>query len=145
MSIVFSHAEMAINLIPVIIIPLIAFAGFFVNQNNIPYYFYPIQYISMFKFGFQASVMVKTYLLFIWQFLKNEFEDINYYCSPTEICQPLQEYDFPENLRDSIIILWALGIGFRIIAYFCLDLISSPKIQKINTGSQSSKVIPISH
>lgn len=58
MSIVFENAEMAISMVPVLIIPLIVFAGFFVNQNNIPYYFYPIQYVSMLKYGFQASVMV---------------------------------------------------------------------------------------
>ena len=49
---------MALALVPVTVIPFLVFAGFFVNQNNVPYYFYPIQYISMVKYGFQASVMV---------------------------------------------------------------------------------------
>ena len=61
LSIIFPSAEMAISLAPVLIIPLLVFAGFFVNQNNIPYYFYPIQYISSLKYGFQASIFVNFY------------------------------------------------------------------------------------
>ena len=68
LSIIFPHPEMALSLFPVIIIPLLVFAGFFVNQNNIPYYFYPIQYISFLKYGFQAKIMVQ-FLFFLLPFL----------------------------------------------------------------------------
>jgi len=58
MSTIFPKPEMVLALAPVIIIPLLMFAGFFVNQNNIPYFFYPIQYLSFVKYGFQAKIMV---------------------------------------------------------------------------------------
>ena len=58
------------SLIPVILVPFMVMAGFFVNQSNIPYYFYPIQYLSMFKFGFQAAVIV---ILFTYYHYLNHF------------------------------------------------------------------------
>ena len=58
LSVIFPKAEMAMSLVPMLIIPFMLFAGFFVNQNNIPYYFYPISYLSMFKYSFQAAVQV---------------------------------------------------------------------------------------
>jgi len=56
------------SLSPMILIPFMLFGGFYVNQNNVPYYFYPIQYISMFKYGFQAAVQV--FCLIILNFLE---------------------------------------------------------------------------
>ena len=58
LSVLFPKAEMAMSLVPMLIVPFMLFAGFFVNQNNIPYYFYPILYLSMFKYGFQSAVQV---------------------------------------------------------------------------------------
>ena len=57
-SVLFPKPEMAMSLVPVIIVPFMLFGGFFVSQNNIPYYFYPFEYLSMFKYGFQAAVEV---------------------------------------------------------------------------------------
>ena len=57
-SVLFPKPEMAMSLVPVIIVHFMLFGGFFVSQNNIPYYFYPFEYLSMFKYGFQAAVEV---------------------------------------------------------------------------------------
>ena len=68
LSIIFPDAEMALSLIPVIIVPFMLFGGFFVNQSNIPYYLYPFQYLSIFKYGFQAAIQVcyqECFCLFI--------------------------------------------------------------------------------
>ena len=59
LSAIFPTAEMAMDLIPIVIIPFLILAGFFVNQDNIPYYFYGFEYLSLFKYCFQASVIVK--------------------------------------------------------------------------------------
>ena len=40
-------------------IQLSVFAGFFVNQNNIPDFLKPFQYISIFKYGYQALMLVR--------------------------------------------------------------------------------------
>lgn len=44
--------EVAMAIAPVVIVPLMVMAGFFVNQNNIPVYLIWIEYVSMFKYGF---------------------------------------------------------------------------------------------
>ena len=59
---VFFTEEMA--MVPMVLIPFMLFGGYFVNQSNVPYYFYPLQYMSMFKYGFQAAVEVKKTVFF---------------------------------------------------------------------------------
>lgn len=51
-SIIVPNMEVAMALIPVVIIPLMVLGGFFVNSDNIPVYLKWIEYISMFKWGF---------------------------------------------------------------------------------------------
>ena len=51
-----SNKQVAVSLTPIVIIPFMLFAGFFVNQNNIPEFLYPFKYISLFKYGMQAFV-----------------------------------------------------------------------------------------
>ena len=63
---VFQNAEMVMALIPLLILPFMIMAGFFVNQNNIPYYFYPYEYLSIFKYCFQAAVIVRKHLFFLF-------------------------------------------------------------------------------
>lgn len=46
-------------------IPFLLFAGFFVNQINIPYYFYPFEYLSVFKYVFQAAFIVFSFEIFL--------------------------------------------------------------------------------
>ena len=65
-SVILPKPELAMSLSPMIMVPFMLFGGFFVNQNNVPYYFYPIQYISMFKYGFQAAVQVFLQIMFIF-------------------------------------------------------------------------------
>ena len=47
-------------LVPVLIIPFMLLGGFFINLNDvhdIRVIFYPIMYISPFKYGFQAMML----------------------------------------------------------------------------------------
>lgn len=48
--------NVATALTPLTIIPLMLVAGFFNNLSEVPKLFYPLEYISMFKYGFQALV-----------------------------------------------------------------------------------------
>lgn len=61
LSAIFPNPEMAVSLIPIVIIPFILLAGFLVNQNNIPYFFYPYEYLSFFKYVYQAAFIVIFY------------------------------------------------------------------------------------
>ena len=48
---IFSDKQVAMTLIPVVVTPLMLFAGYFANSNNIPIYLKEFEYISFFKYG----------------------------------------------------------------------------------------------
>lgn len=59
-STLISKLETAMALVPVLIIPFMLLGGFFINLNgvnDIRVIFYPIMYLSPFKYGFQAIVL----------------------------------------------------------------------------------------
>mmetsp|Transcript_108594 Transcript_108594/g.150156 ORF Transcript_108594/g.150156 Transcript_108594/m.150156 type:complete len:181 (+) Transcript_108594:956-1498(+) len=51
-SALISDKQLAVTLTPVLIIPFMLFAGFFVNQDNIPIWLIEFQYMSIFKYGY---------------------------------------------------------------------------------------------
>jgi hypothetical protein len=59
-SCMISEKQLAVSLTPVLIIPFMLFAGFFVNQDNIPKFLIEFQYLSFFKYGYQALMLVNT-------------------------------------------------------------------------------------
>lgn len=60
-STIFSDKQLAVTLTPVLIIPFMLFAGFFVTQDNIPIWLIEFQYISFFKYGYQALMWVSIF------------------------------------------------------------------------------------
>lgn len=50
----FSDKQVAMTMIPVVVMPLMLFAGFFVSSSNIPWFLLEFEYISVFKYGFSA-------------------------------------------------------------------------------------------
>lgn len=50
----FSDKQLAVTLTPVLIIPFMLFAGFFVSSENIKVYLKEFEYLSIFKWGYQA-------------------------------------------------------------------------------------------
>lgn len=58
-SAVIPKLETAMALVPVLIIPFMLLSGFFINLNDyvdIRVIFYPIMYISPFKYGYQSGM-----------------------------------------------------------------------------------------
>jgi ATP-binding cassette subfamily G (WHITE) protein 1 len=47
-----SNPQVSVILTPVLIVPTMLFAGFFVNQENIPTFLLPIREIAVFKYAF---------------------------------------------------------------------------------------------
>lgn len=93
-------------------IPFMLFAGFFVNQNNIPFFLKPFQYISLFKYGLQA-------------FFLNEYENVDLDCfNDANPCTPIEDYDSPESLWLSVGLIWATGAFFYVIAFILLFILS---------------------
>lgn len=119
LSTVIPKIEVAMALTPVLIVPLLAFAGFFVNQDKVPYFFYQFEYISPFKYTYQATSI-------------NEFTDLETLtCHPNPRCDALKIADFDESLAVCVICLGAIGIGMRLLSYIGLVKISSPKPAKL--------------
>jgi ATP-binding cassette subfamily G (WHITE) protein 1 len=52
MSVFIPKMEVATALAPVILIPLMVLGGFFMNTSDTPKCFYPIIYISMFRYAY---------------------------------------------------------------------------------------------
>lgn len=53
----FSDKQLAVTLTPVLIIPFMLFAGFFVAAANIPTWLREFEYISIFKYGYNALLL----------------------------------------------------------------------------------------
>jgi ABC-type multidrug transport system permease subunit len=53
----FSNKQLAVTLTPVLIIPFMLFAGFFVASSNIPWYLKEFEYLSIIKYGYQALML----------------------------------------------------------------------------------------
>lgn len=50
----FSNKQLAVTLTPILIVPFMLFAGFFVASANIPYWLKEFEYLSIIKYGYQA-------------------------------------------------------------------------------------------
>ena len=50
----FSDKQLAVTLTPVLIIPFMLFAGFFVSADNIHWYLKEFEYLSIFKYGYES-------------------------------------------------------------------------------------------
>jgi len=122
------NAEVAVTLAPVIIIPFMIFGGFFINISNIPVWLRWIQYLSLFKWSFQA-------------FATNEFHDTVYTCGPGDLVtgvapdgteyslcpltngnQVLSEmgYSYPDDYWIGVGVTLGLFVAFRTIAFLAL-------------------------
>ena len=67
--------EQAAVLSPLFLFPMMLLAGFFVKQDNIPVILIPFEYLSIFKFSFQAYVEVLKFSFFFFYLLGNLFEE----------------------------------------------------------------------
>lgn len=116
MSVLIPKVDVAITLLPAVITPVQVLGGFFVNTNNVPKFLKWIEYISIFKYSFQAASL-------------NEFDTLNY---DSKGFDPLSTLGIKESMWGSIGILFAIGVGFRVLCYIFLFLISSPSKPKLN-------------
>jgi len=56
-SAIFSNKQVAVTLTPVLIVPFMLFAGFFVASSSIPVWLREFEYLSIFKYGYQALMI----------------------------------------------------------------------------------------
>jgi hypothetical protein len=111
----FSDKQLAVTLTPVLIIPFMLFAGFFVNQDQIPVWLIEFQYLSIFKYGYQALML-------------NEYTGLDLACKHAvgfEHCDPLGAFDSPQNLKMSITAIVIMYIGCYLISWMILVKLST--------------------
>ena len=99
-------------LMPVIVVPTMLFAGFFVNQDNVPWFLKPVEYISIFKYAYQA-------------FFLNEYNDFNLACmnttNPDLKCSPLEDFNAPQTLEESLFVMLGLMLLCYLLAFIILN------------------------
>ncbi|VDO47843.1 unnamed protein product [Haemonchus placei] len=54
MGCVFGSVSVAIAVLPIFVVPMMAFGGYFINQGSLPFYFYPFKYLSYFGYAFES-------------------------------------------------------------------------------------------
>uniref|UniRef100_A0A914YHD0 ABC-2 type transporter transmembrane domain-containing protein n=1 Tax=Panagrolaimus superbus TaxID=310955 RepID=A0A914YHD0_9BILA len=119
MACIFGTVGIAINVMPVLVIPLMAFAGFYININTLPVYFLPLRYISYFAYGFEALAVNE------WSRI-DEIGGCSKLPKNSSLClstghEVLESLGFKEsNLWPNIIILFSMILIFRIIAFIAL-------------------------
>lgn len=121
----FPNGEVAVAVSPVVIMPFMLFGGFFVNLETAPKWISWIQYISVFKWGYQPLVI-------------NEFLDLKLTCLDNELIRagnmtvcPITEGErvlqslaispTTEALWQGIWVMAILFVGFRVSAWLLLE------------------------
>ena len=89
----FSDKQLAVTLTPVLIIPFMLFAGFFVSSDHIPWYLKEFEYLSIFKYGYE-SLMHNQFDVYEKQheaWLAGSTEPCTYecWCDTIHPCDPL--------------------------------------------------------
>lgn len=99
-------------LTPVLIVPMMLFSGFFVNQDNFPWFLTPFEYLSIHKYGYQA-------------FFLNEYEGLDLECmretDPLKVCNPIDDFAAPQTFMECIWAMLGLTLGFGALSYWCLS------------------------
>eukprot|EP01017_Pseudomicrothorax_dubius_P039503 TRINITY_DN606_c0_g1_i4.p1 TRINITY_DN606_c0_g1~~TRINITY_DN606_c0_g1_i4.p1 ORF type:complete len:696 (+),score=61.84 TRINITY_DN606_c0_g1_i4:124-2088(+) len=115
LSVIFPKVETALSMVYVIILPFMVCSGYFVSQDKIPFFFYPFQYLSPWKYAYQA-------------YLINEYTDnTKLSCfSDNPPCDPLESLRSREGLWLSILILCLIGIVTRCVGALLISRLSKP-------------------
>jgi ABC-type multidrug transport system permease subunit len=117
----FSDKQLAVTLTPVLIIPFMLFAGFFVSSDNIPIFLKEFEYLSIFKYGYESL-------------MHNQFDAYNpatpgttctYPCWCANTCDPLSQISADSNRWSSMMALALIYFGCYMIAWAILTCLSS--------------------
>jgi ABC-type transport system involved in multi-copper enzyme maturation permease subunit len=99
----FKDVNTASAVTPVVIMPIILFGGLISNLDSMYVWLSWIQYLSPIRYGFEIMI-------------RNEFEDR----LETLPVDPIDDLGMNIGLTNCVIVLIALAVGFRFLAYFFL-------------------------
>ncbi|MEW5304769.1 MAG: hypothetical protein WDW36_007357 [Sanguina aurantia] len=121
----FNDIAVALAVMPMFMMPLMIFSGFFVNMDSLHPYFHWIPYISPMRYGFIVLA-------------QNEFSGLVINCSPEQKCAPgysgesvisLLGFDSVGGIEQNLGILFAMMCGLIFLAYIALWNAVRPKKQ----------------
>ena len=130
----FSDKQLAVTLTPVLIIPFMLFAGFFVSSDNIPWYLKEFEYLSIFKYGYWALMRNQFDEYYDekadWESMgKPEPNDCTYSCmcenDGLTSCDPFSQIAMRPDLSGSMWCLFGIYALCYMVSWFILSRLSS--------------------
>ena len=123
--------EAAPQLAPLVVVLLLTFSGYFLNEDSIPDWIGWIKYISFIRYAFQG--------LMINEFAGNQFTCVYEDGSPADVCLDgdayLQRLNFDDDtIALSCVLLIVIAVAFNAVAYGVL-VARRPRFQKLDTPS----------
>mmetsp|Transcript_22689 Transcript_22689/g.17103 ORF Transcript_22689/g.17103 Transcript_22689/m.17103 type:complete len:366 (-) Transcript_22689:25-1122(-) len=117
-----SDREVAMALVPITITPLMLFAGFFIDQASIPPVLYCFEYISFFKYGYQALSLNQ------WGYGNVPACQMLLPTSSPYYCNPLNAISDPDDpiydLGIQLLALLGIYVGCQLISLIILIALS---------------------
>ena len=121
----FSDKQLAVTLTPVLIIPFMLFAGFFVSSDNIHWYLKEFEYLSIFKYGYE-SLMHNQFDVYDEQVLSGlPPKDCYYKCWCEQTCNPFSQISVNSERWSSMMALGIIYAGCYMIAWIILARLST--------------------
>ena len=125
----FSDKQLAVTLTPVLIIPFMLFAGFFVSSSNIPVFLKIFEYLSIFKYGYE-SLMHNQFDNYYDDEVKpcvdedKGCDDCTYSCWCSGECNPLSQLADNSELWSSMMALGIIYVFCYLVAWAILSCLS---------------------
>jgi len=116
-SVAFSEKKLVVTLIPILIAPFQLLSGFFVNDSHVPFWLMPFNYLSFYRYGFQALML-------------NEYQDLELECMEIPAdrmghCDPLGDFNSPQNIFWSLTFLGIVIVGCMILSLIIMKVLST--------------------
>nr|CAD2168985.1 unnamed protein product [Meloidogyne enterolobii] len=123
-SCIFGTTDLALAMLPVVVIPLLAFGGFYINQQSLPSYFYPIKFISYFGYAYESAAISQwTRVSTISGCNQTTINMTEYNTCYLNGMDVLDSLGFePENIIFDYTALISMILGLRLVAFFALWL-----------------------
>ena len=131
-SVAISNKQLAVTMTPMLIVPFMLFAGFFVSSDNIPWFLKEFEYLSIFKYGYQALVH-NEFDYFMNTPGANDDPDVGFPCidvkpgpnrSMLGKCNPLSQLAENSDCFSSQMALLGMYVGCYMISWFILVRLS---------------------
>ncbi|WKY01088.1 hypothetical protein Q1695_015243 [Nippostrongylus brasiliensis] len=111
---IFGSVKLAVAVLPVFVVPMMVFGGYFINQATLPVYFYPFKYLSYFGYAFESLTVNE------WSHVTSiegcpSSDGRRCFQNGTDVIRSLSFS--PDNMWINLIFIFAMTIGIRLIAF----------------------------